>query len=167
MIKRRQFLILGSLLGLSPYVQAKETDTFFKAFKKVESTIAAVQEHMLPDGSKLPSAKSMHTTQFLYETITHKSYDRDIKAFVLEGAQELISREKGRFVSMSPSEKENALRAYEETNYGSSWVERIMTLTMEGMFSAPIYGSNIKEAGWKSVQSYGGYPRPTTKYMES
>jgi hypothetical protein len=168
MMKRRQFLILGSLLGLSPYVQAKETDdTFSKAFKKVESTIAAVQEHMFPDGSKLPSAKAMHTTQFLYETITHKSYDRDIKAFVLEGAQELISREKGRFVSMSPSEKEKALRAYEETNYGSSWIERMMTLTMEGMFSAPIYGSNIKEAGWKSVQSYGGYPRPKTKYMES
>ena len=167
MMKRRQFLILGSLLGVSPYMQVKEINTFSKAFKKVESTIAAVQEHMFPDGSKLPSAKAMHTTQFLYETITHKSYDRDIKAFVLEGAQELISREKGRFVSMSPSEKEKALRAYEETNYGSSWIERMMTLTMEGMFSAPIYGSNIKEAGWKSVQSYGGYPRPKTKYMES
>jgi len=38
---------------------------------------------------------------------------------------------------------------------------------MEGMFSAPIYGSNIKEAGWKSVHSYGGYPSPKTKYMES
>lgn len=167
MIRRRQFLILGSLLGLSPYLQAKETDAFTREFKKVEATIAAVQEHMFPAGSKLPSAKEMHTVAFLYETITHKSYDRDIKAFVLEGAQELISREKGRFVAMSDREKEKALRAYEETSYGSSWIERIMTLTMEGMFSSPIYGSNIKEAGWKSVQSYGGYPRPKTKYMES
>jgi len=167
MLKRRQFLILGSILGLAPYIEAKETDAFEKEFKKVEATIVAVQEHMFPNGSKLPSAKAMYATQFLYETITHKSYDRDIKAFVLEGAQELVSREKGRFVSMSSSETEKALRAYEETNYGRSWIERIMTLTMEGIFSAPIYGSNIKEAGWKAVKSYGGYPRPSTKYLES
>lgn len=167
MIKRRQFLILGSLLGLSPYVQAKETNRFDKEFKKVEATIMAVQEHMFPKRSKLPSAKSMEVTHFLYETITHPSYDRDIKAFVVEGAQELVSREKGRFVTMTHAQKEKALRAYEKTNYGSSWLERIMTLTMEGMFSAPIYGSNKKEAGWKAVQSYGGYPRPKIKYLES
>ena len=167
MIHRRQFLILGSLLGLSSYMKANESHTFDKEFKKVKSTIEAVQEHMFPTGTKLPSVKAMHAIQFLYETITHQSYDRDIKVFVLEGAQELIRRERGGFVSMSYAEKEKALRAYEETNYGSSWLERIMTLTMEGMFSAPIYGSNIKEAGWKSVQSFGGYPRPKTKYTES
>jgi len=167
MIQRRQFLVLGSLLGLAPYVQAKKTDTFETAFHKVKATIEAVQEHMFPEGSKLPSAKKIDATAFLYETITHKSFDRDIKAFVLEGAQELVSREKGKFVTMTQEEKEKALRAYEETNYGSSWLSRIMTLTMEGMFSDPIYGSNIKEAGWKAVGSYGGLPRPKTKYLES
>ncbi len=167
MIQRRQFLILGSLLGLSSYMQAKESSKFETAFKKVEATIAAVQEHMFPVGSKLPSAKEMKVTQFLYETISHKSYDRDIKAFVVEGAQEFIKRHKGQFLGMTYAQKEKALRDYEETSYGSAWLERIMTLTMEAMFSAPVYGSNIKEIGWKSIHSYGGYPRPKTKYMES
>jgi hypothetical protein len=166
-IKRRKFLILGSILGLSPYIQAKEVTSFDKAFRGVEATITAVQEHMFPEKSKLPSATSMNVTQFLFETITHKSFDRDIKAYILEGAQELVSREKGRFTSMTSVDKEKALRAYEETNYGSSWLSRIMTMTMEGMFCDPIYGSNIKESGWKSVQSYGGFPRPKTKYLES
>lgn len=122
---------------------------------------------MFPAGSKLPSAKEMHVTQFLFETVTHKSYDKDIRAFVLEGAEELILRENGRFVSMSHNEKEKALRAYEETHYGSSWLSRIMTLTMEGMFSDPIYGSNVNEAGWKAIGSYGGFPRAKTRYLES
>lgn len=165
--KRRQFLILGALFGLSPYVRAKGVSEYEKKFKQIEPTIAAVQEHMFPLGSKLPSAKAMNVTQFLFETITHKSFDKDIRAFVLEGAEELISREKGRFTSMTHRDKEEALRAYEETDYGSSWLSRILTLTMEAMFSDPIYGSNIKEAGWKSVGSYGGFPRPKTKYMES
>ena len=42
-----------------------------------------------------------------------------------------------------------------------------MTITMEGMFSDPVYGSNIKEDGWKALGAYGGFPRPKTKYLES
>ncbi|RLA70166.1 MAG: gluconate 2-dehydrogenase subunit 3 family protein [Epsilonproteobacteria bacterium] len=163
--KRRQFLVLSSILGLSPYVHAKSMTTYDKAFKKIEPTIAAVQEHMFPKGSKLPSAKMMNATQFLFETITHKSFDKDIRAFVLEGAEELVLREKD-FTSMTSGDKEKALRAYEETNYGSSWLSRIMTLAMEGMFCDPVYGSNVNESGWKAINAYGGFPRPKTRYIE-
>ncbi len=165
-MKRRKFLILGSLFGLSSYVQSKETSDFEKTFKSLEPTLSAVQAHMFPEESKLPSAKVMNVTQFLFETMRHKSFDRDIKAFVLEGAKELEKREKGAFVSLSQDEKEKALRAYEETEYGSSWLSRMMTLTMEGLFSDPIYGSNIQEEGWKSISSYGGFPRPKARYIE-
>lgn len=163
--KRRAFLLWGSLLGLSPYLHAKSLRSYEKAFRQIEPTIAAVQQHMFPEGSKLPSAKAMNATQFLFETVTHQSFDRDIRAFVLEGARELSERERGRFVSMSHQEKEKALRAYEETNYGRSWLSRIMTITMEGIFADPIYGSNINEAGWKAIDAYGGSPRPKTRYI--
>ena len=122
---------------------------------------------MFPECSRLPSARSMKTTQFLLETMIHKSFDKDIRAFVLDGAKELKRREKGRFFSMTQQEKERALRAYEETNYGRNWLSRMMTLTMEGLFSDPIYGSNIKQAGWQALSSSGGFPRPTTRYIES
>jgi len=164
-MQRRNFLILGSLLGLSPTIEAKAPSSFERAFKEVEETIAAVQAHMFPEGSKIPSAKQMRTIQFLFETVNHESYDKDIRAFVLEGAKELIDREKGRFVSMSEAERERALRAYEETSYGSNWLSRIMTLTMEGLFSAPVYGVNIHEAGWKALHAYGGMPQPKTRYI--
>jgi hypothetical protein len=165
-MKRRRFLILGSAFGLTPYMDAKEISDFEKTFKRVEKTLSAVQEHLFPEGSKIPSAKSMNATQFLFETMMHKSFDKDIKAFVIEGAKELEERVKGRFASMTEHEKEKALRAYEETNYGRNWLSRIMTLTMEGLFSDPIYGSNIKEAGWQAISSYGGFPRPKTRYIE-
>jgi hypothetical protein len=145
-MKRREFLILGSVIGASSCIHAKEISDFEKSFKKVEPTLAAVQEHLFPEGSKIPSARSMNITQFLFETMIHKSFDKDIKAFVIEGAKELDKREKGRFASMTEQEKEKALRAYEETNYGRNWLSRMMTLALEGLFSDPIYGSNIKEA---------------------
>jgi len=166
MIKRRQFLIFGTMLGLSPYIEAKELRTFEKDFDGVKKTIFAVQEHMFPPHSKLPSSSMMHATTFLFDTLKHKSYDKDIRAFVIEGAKELQNREKGRFFAMTEKEREKALRAYEETEYGSNWLSRIMTLTMEGMFCDPIYGSNIQEAGWKALHALGGKPRPTTRYLD-
>lgn len=165
-MKRRSFLLFSSALGLSPYIQAKEISIFEKEFNTIEAILSAVQQHMFPPGGKLPSASSMHVTQFVFETITHKSYDRDIRVFILEGAKELQKRERGQFISMPEKEKENALRAYEKTNYGSNWLSRILTLTMEGLFCDPIYGSNIKEAGWKALGAYGGFPRPKTRYMD-
>ena len=164
-MQRRNFLILGSALGLSPLLKARTSDPFTREFEEVKETIAAVQEHMFPEGSALPSAREMNTIGFLYETVSHKTYDRDIRAFVIEGARELQQREKGRFAAMSPQEKEKALRTYEESSYGSNWLSRIMTLTMEGMFGDPIYGSNVKEAGWKTLHSFGGQPRPHSRYI--
>jgi len=164
-MKRRNFLVLGSLLGLSPYIEGKETSSFERSFKKVEETIASVQVHMFPANTKLPSAVQMKTIVFLFDTVNHSSYDRDIRAFVIEGAEELITREKGKFVQMSAAEKEKALRAYEKTSYGSNWLSRIMTLTMEGLFSDPIYGSNVNEAVWKALGAYGGVPRAQKRYI--
>jgi hypothetical protein len=165
MMKRRTFLAFGSALGLSPYIEAKVTSSFEKEFQKVERLIAAVQEHMFPPGSILPSAKAMEVHTFLFETISQENYDKDIRAFVLEGAEELQSREKGKFLSMTTVQKEKALRDYEGTGYGSNWLGRIMTITMEGLFSDPIYGSNKKEAGWKALHAYGGKPIARTRYI--
>ena len=166
-MKRRKFLILGSVFGLSSSLLGKNNNVVFsKSLKSVEKTIQSVQQHLFPEGSQIPSARSMNVTQFLLETITHPSYDKDIRVFVIEGAEELESREDGKFTSLSEKEKERALRSYEETHYGSNWLSRIMTLTMEGIFSDPIYGSNIKETGWKALGSYGGLPRPTTRYIK-
>jgi hypothetical protein len=176
-MKRRNFLIFGSAFGLLAYFGAKKDsarkdkdnvrkDNDFKTvFASVESTIAQVQAHMFPPNSNLPSASAMNATFFLSEAISHQCFDRDTRAFILEGAQELQTRIDGDFTALTFEQKEQALRAYEETGYGSSWLSQIMRLTMEAIFSDPIYGGNTDELGWKTLQSYGGFPRPTQKYI--
>ncbi|UFH59188.1 gluconate 2-dehydrogenase subunit 3 family protein [Sulfurovum mangrovi] len=165
-MNRRDFLATSAVIGLSASIDAQEMIAERKALGEVEATIAAVQQHMFPEGSRLPSAKAMDTITFLRETVTHSSYDRDIRRFVIEGARELETRTEGKFLMMKHDEKERALRSYEETRYGSNWLARIMTLTMEAIFSDPIYGSNIGQEGWKAVESFGGVPRPKRRYIE-
>jgi hypothetical protein len=164
-MQRRDFLVLGSLIGISPYLQAESIPKQRSHFEKLKKTIAAVQAHMFPEGGRLPSAKAMQTIHFVEDTLFHPTYDKDIRAFVIEGAEELEHREKGRFLSYSSFQKEKALRAYEATDYGSNWLARIMTLSMEAMLSDPIYGSNHKEAGWHALHTKGGEPRPTQRYI--
>jgi len=164
-MKRRIFLIFASLLGLSTQVQARKVITFEHNFKALEPTLRAVQEHLFPQGSRIPSAKEMDLTKFLFETMKHSSFDRDIKDFVFEGARELEKREKNRFTKLSIELKEKALREYEETSYGSNWLGRMMTLSMEGLFSDPIYGANKQEKGWKSIHAYGAFPLAKEKYL--
>jgi len=164
-MKRRNFLLLSSMLTLPSYLQASSLSSFEKEFKKVEPTLSAVQEHMFPQNSKLPSASSMKMTQFLFKTMRHQSYDKDIRAFVLEGAKELNRRTKNQFFKMTSQDKEKALREYEKSNYGSNWLSRILTLSMEAIFCDPIYGSNINQEGWKALGATGGFPRPNIPYL--
>ena len=165
-MERRDFLKWSSLLGSASCMGVEETDSFRKTFKEVEPTLRAVQEHMFPEGSRLPSAVSMQVTQFMFMTMQHQSFDRDIREFVIAGARELERRERGRFAELSPKEKERALRAYEETSDGKHWLSRIMILSMEAILSDPVYGSNINEAGWRALHTKGGLPRPTVRYIE-
>ena len=163
---RRGFLGVSVAVGFSASLNAKTLNAEKKEIEKILPVIAAVQEHMFPEGSKLPSAKKMKMTSFLVDTIFHASYDKDIRVFVINGAKELDERSKGKFIHMDSSSKEETLRAYEQTSYGSNWLARIMTLSMEALFADPVYGSNINEAGWKAVDSYGGVPRPKQRYIE-
>ena len=164
-MKRRNFLILGSALGLFSYFKLKKIDDFEVTFKNLKPTIEAVQEHMFPQDSKLPL--SMQASLFMFETMSHSSFDKDIRAFILEGASELEKRHDNHFTSLAAQEKEIALRAYEETRYGSAWLSQIMTLTLEALLSDPIYRVNKNEKYWDAVQTYGGLPRPKQRYIGS
>jgi gluconate 2-dehydrogenase gamma chain len=166
MLERRAFIVVGTLLGLGTYIHAREHKAFSKSFESVKEVIFLVQIHMFPKQNSLPSAEETGTINFLYETIKHTSYDKEIREFVIDGAKELMQREKNLFKNMNKEEREIALRSYEETPYGSAWLSRIMTLTMEGLFSDPIYGANPREIGWKKLHTYGGYPRAEGRYLE-
>jgi len=166
-MKRRGFLKLGLLIGASPCINAKVITAFQKEFEAVSPVIEAVLEHMFPTGSRIPSAKETGLVHFVYDTITHPSYDKDIRSFVIEGAKELDKRTQGKFVQMKQGQKEHALREYEMSDYGDNWLGRMMTLGIEGLFSDPIYGANPKEVGWRALGAYGGQPRPKMRYLGS
>jgi len=167
-IERRAFLAGVSVTGAALCLPQRSdaADKPDKALEAVVPVIAAVQRHMFPKGGRLPDAEAMRMSRFLRETVSHPTYDRDIRAFVIDGAKELMLREKGKLLSYDHNGMETALRSYETTDYGSNWLSRIMILSLEALLGDPVYSSNVGEAGWRAVQSFGGQPRPKTRYIE-
>ena len=164
-MKRRNFLLFSTIVGVSTYLKAEDMDSFDKEFNDIKPTLEAVLMIMFPDGSDIPSAKSMNIIGFLYDTMKHSSFDKDIRVFIIDGAKKLKREEKDRFISYDNEQKEKALREYEATSYGKSWLSNMMTFAIEGMFCDPIYGANIDQKGWSAIDSYGGSPRPQKRYI--
>lgn len=165
-MKRRNFLLLTSTVISAHLLEAKELSKFDKDFSKVSNIIEAVQEHMFPKNELLPNAKSMNTIYFLFETMAHKSFNNKVRKFIINGAKWFDEQDNGEFLYMTHRDKEYALRRFEKTAYGKSWLSYLMTLTLEGILSDPIYGSNVNKEGWKSLDVHGGFPRPKKKYLK-
>ena len=162
-MNRRHFIGSCIVAGM-PALFASERKTEPDFPSDAYAVIEAVQQHMFPEGNLLPGAKRFHATPFLAETVMHPSYDKDIRVFVIEGAEELQTREKQKFLNYDEAQREKALRSYEETVYGSGWLDRILLLSLEGLLSDPLYGGNYGMSGWKALETRGGEPRPTVRY---
>ncbi len=170
-MKRRRFLACAGIYAALPLMAKSgtpNTDTpLYRRFIAVRDLVAAVQAHLLPEETLLPSARSVGAIDFLEEAIFHPSYDKDIRRFVVEGAETLDKRTDGKFLRFTAKQKETALRTYEEESYGADWLSRIMTLTLEGMLGAPVYGANPKGIAWRALQTRGGEPQPEARYLEN
>ena len=164
MTTRRTFISASAVGGIS-FLLAKEVSAKERLPEELYKIIQKVQEHLFPEGTLLPSAHLFGATVFLEETVYHSSYDKDIRAFVLDGAKELKSMHKELFLKYDEKQMESALRKFEKTKMGDNWLSRVMILSIEALLSDPIYGGNFQELGWKALETTGGSPRPTSRYV--
>lgn len=133
-----------------------------RRFDAASNTLQSILRHMFPPASSLPADTAL--LAFIRETVFHPSYDRDIRLFVIEGA-ETFRRDYPAFERAAPEEKERLLRAYEATRYGAAWLSRLTVLALEGLLAAPIYGANPKGSHWDALHTKGGVPLPKTRYI--
>jgi gluconate 2-dehydrogenase gamma chain len=164
-MNRRSFLSVCSIEGTSLLFASSKQNTNILSNEQF-LTIQTVQQHMFPDNNLIPSAKTFRATKFLIETISHHTFDRDIRKIVIDGATELQNRENNKFLTYNSHKIEKALRSYEESSYGSNWLNQIMILSLEALMSDPIYGGNYNQLGWDSLKTKGGTPRPKKRYIE-
>ena len=162
-MKRREFIVSTSILGLSSTLNSKE-------LKKEDDTfswliIDNVFNILFPKTSNMPSAKEFNATSYLQINSKDKSFDEDDRVYILQGAVD-FNNSFPSFLKANQEEKENIIERTNRSEYGQSWLTKLVYYGMEALLSDPIYGGNVDEIGWKSLNHQTGKPQPKYKYAK-
>lgn len=156
-MKRRKFLAITTLVSIAP------TLLFSKQELKEWIWIEAVYDVLFPKTSTMPNAKEFGAVEYLQKNIEHKTFDKDDKNFILQGARDFQSAYPN---FLHVKEKITIIKELQTNSYGNSWLDTLIYYGIEAMMSEPIYGGNKAQIGWKSVGHVGGEPAPKKRYIK-
>jgi len=114
-----------------------------------------------------PFAEELHVNLSAYFTIIlqHSRVSDSDKKFLRNGVQwlneEAVAKYDKFYTKLSSKERQKILKTIAKENWGSSWIETVLTYTMEAIFSDKIYGVNPQEKAHKWLAFDMGLPRPT------
>ncbi len=157
-MNRRVFLTAGAAVS--------SASAFFGFFgsKKEDKwrLLQSMQNHLFPKNDRFPDAETVASVRFLKMVSRDDSFDRDDLSFIFEGVEKL--REMGWKSMLNKDEKEMLMQKFSETTFGENWISLVLNYTFEALLGDPIYGGNVHEKGWKSLQHHPGNPRPKVPF---
>jgi gluconate 2-dehydrogenase gamma chain len=119
---------------------------------------------IFPKTNNMPSAKEFGALEYLVRNISHKTFDDDDKILILDGTKDFLDAFP-EFLTLNDEEKRELIfLIIKNSSYAKSWISKLSYYGIEAMFSDPIYGGNINQISWKSVNHNIGYPRPQKLY---
>lgn len=158
-MKRRNFLNLSvaSPLILNNYLNAKDIE------ERYWFIIQEVQNILFPKTSKMPSAKMFGSVNYLKENVHHESFDKNDAEFIIQGSIDFF-KTFPEFLDSNKDKKLLFVKEASETEYGNSWLSKLVYYGIEAMLSDPIYGGNKFQSAWIALNHKPGIPRPKKKY---
>ena len=160
-MKRRSFLMV-SLGSLSAFALVKSKQ--FKPYDKKLQVMLAVMYELFPESKIAPSARDLHMSSYMVYVLNDTRLMPSERRYLLKGATwieeeafELFSRS---FLELKPKEKELLLERVARYEWGESVIYSYVNYIFEALICAPVYGSNVNEAGWKWLGHNPGFPQP-------
>lgn len=122
--------------------------------------------HLFPHSKLGPGAVDLHISGYLSyvladERIMEKKRQRFLKGagWLEESAYEGYGKS---FLNLAKNEKESLLQKVSQEGWGKHFITTVLNYLFEALLSAPLYGSNLDEIGWKWLEHTPGFPQPTT-----
>jgi gluconate 2-dehydrogenase gamma chain len=130
------------------------------------AVMSAAVDRIIPKDTD-PGALDANVPQYIDRTLQNPDLRRMRDDFI-DGTTHLDKRARvmfpGRaFVELTPSERDEVIRAYKESAPGTGeahFYELLVTLTLEGFLGDPSYGGNKDHVGWALVGFQAGEPLP-------
>lgn len=177
-LSRRQFvkglLIAGALTQIPLLSACTNSENHKNKNKKLpfgtlnqnqQSTLKEIQDILFPNDGNGPSASDINALSYLQWVILDPRMDPSEVEYIINGIQwieETANENYSKpFLDLSQPQKEQLIEDISIENWGESWLSVILTLIFEALLSDPQYGGNPDSIGWKWLEHYPGYPRPS------
>lgn len=140
-------------------------------FTSVEwDLLVAVQDYLLPSAPGSPGARDVNATGYLDAALHGSDIDPSEKVTIKSGIpllERLASLNGGSFLNSRDDIRESALREFEDTEAGYTWLDYVMSYTLEAYLGDPVYGGNPNGIVWQYLEHTPGFPRPELVSIEN
>lgn len=174
LIGRRQFLkgmLWFCVLSQVPYLvtscENKSESSNLTDFQIKE--LDAILQTLLPNDGIGPDAHDIHGLEYIQWTLKDPLLKVDGKNFIIEGIDKIsegsFEEFKTDFANLQQSKRKFLIQKIIELDWAEKWVSVMLSLLLEAMLSAPLYGFNQEAIAWKWLQHKGGIPAPKPEYL--
>jgi len=135
-------------------------------------TLGAVLAHLLPSEPDSPGASEINALDYLRFVVGDSRIDREERDFLLQGNRWLddlaVERQGRSFVALDFDGKEQLMRQIAASAAGENWISTLLSYLLEALLTAPAYGGNSDQVGWRWLQYVPGFPLPApgTRYTD-
>lgn len=118
-----------------------------------------------------PKAEELHvdTASYLLLILDHSRITASHKEFLRNGVQwlheESLKLHGKLYYNLLEQERQEVLQEISEYGWGESWVDALLTYSMEALCSDVVYGVNKKDAAQKWLGFRAGFPHPKRAYL--
>ncbi len=130
------------------------------------TTIASVQNHLLPSEPDAPGAVEINALTYLHDYLSNPVTDANDVRFILSGSHLLQTFTRQNinstavFSELHSDQRETLLRQFEQQPEGRRWLVNILNYLLESLLTDPVYGGNPDGIGWQWLEHRAGEPRP-------
>lgn len=165
-------MVAGGIALQIPFVFSCNTDSLDYISVEIDNVKYEIDLHSLriildilfPKTSFAPSATELKSDIYYLWILNDSRLKVTKRTFLvnnfLKFQQFCIEKYGKKFSSLDFIAQKEIVSIVNSTNWGETYLSRLMTIILESMFANPIYGSNPEKIGWKWLNYRGGFPEP-------
>lgn len=165
---RRVFMgvSLTAGIGLLMFINAKKRSGTQLYTNNVQVLLRSAY-HLFPHSALGPGARDLRISAYLSFVLKDERILKEEREYFLQGAawleESAYEQYDKSFLNLDTVQKEELMQSVSRHRWGENFIYTSLGYIFEALLSAPVYGSNVNEIGWKWLEHNPGFPQPANQ----
>lgn len=167
-LSRRVFMGTSLIAGLGLFLYVTdEKNSGVKLYSNKVQVLLHSAYHLFPHSVLGPGANELNISSYLSFVLKDERILKEDRERLLQGAgwleESAFEMYEMSFLNLTVLQKEELMHSISAQRWGEVYIYTCLGYVFEALLSAPVYGSNIDEMGWKWLEHNPGFPQPVSK----